>query len=350
MYRSLCFFDPRFNQTIWAYRMPGYPLFLAACGGSIQIARVAQCLIDVSTLLAVFLIARQLCNSAAGIIAAGVMALNPFYIYFSSLILSETLFAALIAWAIWFLVGRRWVLAMVFLIAGCYVRPTGLLFVPLLALVGNPNPAPYAAYRFWHGLLRGIAATLILLACLFPWAWRNHQILGVWVWTTTNAGITLYDGFNPAATGASDQRFVTNQSQLRSINEVDRSEFFQASAKHWIRENWRAIPGLSIRKVLRGWSPVPLSQDFAKPVYRLISAAYSIPFDLLCLVGFCSRRLSRTAKVLIAVPALIVTLAQLMSVGSIRYRMPAEAPVAVVAAVGMLDLLDRRKFELRNLE
>ncbi|HEX4123536.1 MAG TPA: hypothetical protein VHY37_02355, partial [Tepidisphaeraceae bacterium] len=32
---TLCFFDVRFGQTVWAYRMPGYPLFVAAFGANL---------------------------------------------------------------------------------------------------------------------------------------------------------------------------------------------------------------------------------------------------------------------------------------------------------------------------
>jgi len=31
-------------------------------------------------------------------------------------------------------------------------------------------------------------------------------VLGRWIWTSTNAGFTAYDGFNPDATGASEVR------------------------------------------------------------------------------------------------------------------------------------------------
>jgi hypothetical protein len=48
-----------------------------------------------------------------------------------------------------------------------------------------------------------------------PWAMRNHRVVGAWVWTSTNGGITRYDGFNPDATGASDQSFVAAMPQLR---------------------------------------------------------------------------------------------------------------------------------------
>ena len=345
---SLYFVDPRFNQAVYAYRMPGYPLFLAICHGSVRIARLAQCLIDVSTLLAVFLIGRRLSDSPrVGLFAAGLMAVNPFYIYFCGLILTETLFAASIIWAIWSLVNRRWLMATAFLVTATCLRPTGLPFLPVLVMVGSLNPQTPLSYRLWDALRRCTIATFIVLMCLYPWARRNDQRLGQWIWTTTNAGITLYDGFNPAATGASDQRFVTQLPLVKTINEVDRSRFFEARARDWIGRNWQTIPLLSARKLLRGWSPVPLSQDFGRTAYRWISAAYTVPFDLLCLVGLFSPALSRRAKVLIVMPALIVTLAQVMSVGSIRYTMPAEAPLAVLAAVAMMDVLQRKSRRLR---
>ncbi len=346
---SLSFFDPRFKQTVYAYRLPGYPLFLAACDGSIRVARLAQSVIDVSTVLAVFLIARQLCQSVtAGLIAAALMAINPFYVFFAGLILSETLFAALMVWGVWFLVSRRFFLAVLLLAASCYVRPIGLLLVPALAAVSAVNSPRSKPYLLWDACRRAAVATLFTLACLFPWALRNHHLLGSWIWTTTNGGITLYDGFHPGATGNSDQRFITDQPQLLSINEVQRSEFFQREAKEWIGRNWREIPALSVRKIIRGWSPVPLSKDFGKPMYRLIGAGYNVPFDLLCLLGLFSARLTLRTKLLLVLPALIVTLGQILSVGSIRYRMPAEAPLAVVAAVGAMSLTRRRSDEGSN--
>ena len=39
---TLSFHDPRFDQTVYAYRTPGYPAFVALCGGSPRAARAAQ--------------------------------------------------------------------------------------------------------------------------------------------------------------------------------------------------------------------------------------------------------------------------------------------------------------------
>lgn len=190
-------------------------------------------------------------------------------------------------------------------------------------------------------LLPTLFALLALLVCLTPWAWRNHNLLGTAIWTATNSGITLYDGFNPHATGASDQRFVTDIPLLRSINEVDRSDYLTRQSGHWITQHVAALPALTARKVLRGWSPLPLSRDFGRPVYRWISVSYAVPFDILTVVGLFSQRLTRRAKLLIVTPALAVTLAQAITVGSIRYRMPAEAPLAVLVGVGAVDAMQK---------
>ena len=167
--------------------------------------------------------------------------------------------------------------------------------------------------------------------------------MGRWIWITTNSGITLYDGFNRSATGASDQRFIGQNPALMSMSEVQRSESLQAAAESWARSHLRELPWLSLKKLARGWSPVPLSSDFGKPGYRLISGSYSIPFDFLCLVGLVSRQVNWRLKLLIAMPALVVTVAQVLSVGSIRYRMPAEAALSVLASCGALYLLGRIK-------
>lgn len=371
---GLYFVDPRFHQPIYAYRMPGYPAFLAACGASVVYARLAQCIIDVSTVLAVFLITRSLllgravpsepkaCTrvEATALIATAFVAFNPFYIYFSNLLLSEMLFAALLTWGIYFLTRPLWtpfIFGIPFLIAAAYVKTTGLLMFPAVVFAYFLNFSPPPAYPL-ADLRRAFrdtvtACLLFLFSFMFPWAWRNHHILGHWAWTTTNSGATLYDGFHPGATGASDQRFITLLPGLMSMNEVQRSDFLAGSAADWAKANWTSLPALSAVKILRGWSPVPLSADFGKPVYRLISAAYTVPFDLLCLVGLFSPRLKRRAKLLLVMPALVVTLGQVLSVGSMRYTMPAEATLAIVAAVGAMDLVSKvskRKFEERNPE
>src|SRR5277367_1995354 len=68
--RGLQFFDDRFGQIVWAWRTPGYPAFIAMCGGSISVVRVVQAVLDTSTVLAVYLLACGWSSRRVGLLAA----------------------------------------------------------------------------------------------------------------------------------------------------------------------------------------------------------------------------------------------------------------------------------------
>jgi len=350
LHGTLAFHDARFDQVVYAYRTPGYPAFVALCGGLPIGIRLAQAVLDTSTVLAVYLIARQLSGSGtAAFWAAVFVAINPFLIYFSGLLLSETLFTAPLAWATWFLARRRWWPAALILLLAVSVRPSAILLGPLLAAAaGMMNPAAGSAYPLVldarsarRAFVAASIVALVTVVGLVPWAWRNHRMLGAWVWTTTNGGVTLYDGFNPAATGASDQRFLAEMPQLRSMNEIERSAYLQRAAQRWTNENVSALPRLTLAKIARTWSPVPLSAEFGRRAYVMVSAMYALPFDLLVVAGLFSRRLSRSAKLLLVTPAIYFTLVHALSVGSLRYRVPIEPELAVIAGAGAALVLRR---------
>jgi hypothetical protein len=69
-------------------------------------------------------------------------------------------------------------------------------------------------------------------------------------------------------------------------------------------------------------------------MYVAIAACYSIPLDLLVIWALGRGSLPPAAKVFLMAPALYFTLAHAISVGSLRYRIPVEVPMAVVAASG----------------
>ena len=357
-HHALRFDDPRFHQTIYAYRLPGYPLFVAACGGSVRVVRVVQSLVDTSTVLAVYAIARRMgLPRSAAEIAAAMVAVNPFMIYFSGSVLTETLFTASVTWGVWGLCPNTGLAASagggeavasrcplkrparywfsLFTILATLLRPTAVILFPAVAL-GVPGP-------ILTRLKRAATALVLIAITLAPWSIRNHARLGHWIFTSTNDGVTLYDGFNPAATGASDQRFFDQMPAELSMSEYDRSRSLRRRAVDWAIRNPGTAVTLAGRKILRGWSPVPLSQDFSRPFYRIVAAGYAVPFDMAVLIGLYFGRLKRSQKWLLVLPALGVTLAQVLSVGSIRYRIPAEPPMAVIAAVGLTSIANSKR-------
>jgi hypothetical protein len=191
--------------------------------------------------------------------------------------------------------------------------------------------------------LRAGVAVVVLMIALGLWAERNRRVLGERVWLTTNEGITRYDGFNERADGSSNQWFVKEMPRLRDMDEVQRNELLSQMAAGYIAEHPGRVVELAVRKVARTWSPVPLSEQFGSAKYVVVGLAYTCPFFLLALIGLFEGSLPRSAKLFLLTPALYFTVVHALSVGSLRYRLPAEPPLAVLAAGGLACLVKRKE-------
>ena len=340
------FFDPRFGENVYAYRTPGYPAFLAIVGANVRAARAAQALLDAATVLAAYLFARRWLPREYSALAATFVALNPFLIYFSGLILTETLFTAMLAWGMVLLTRRSvlWLCGVIVLGLSVLVRP-GAIGLPVLLAIASAFVNRYADDSYHQEPARhekprwrlpvGATSLLLTVLILLPWAYRNYRVIGRWVWTTTNAGITAYDGFNPDADGSSDQSFVKSMPQLISMGELGRSDYLSAKAKQYAKENPGRTVELGLWKVARTWSPVPLSAEFgSRPIYVAAALLFAVPFYLLVIAGILRRTVTVSAQMFLLAPAIYLTAAHAVSVGSLRYRIPAEVPMAIVAAAG----------------
>jgi 4-amino-4-deoxy-L-arabinose transferase-like glycosyltransferase len=347
---GLAFLDSRFNDSVRAFRTPGYPLLIAACGANVRAVRVVQGLLDTSTVLAVFLLARLLVGGRVGpLLAAVVVAFNPYLIYFTGLILSETLFTAMLAWGMVLLAGSRsrtdrqssllWVLGGVVLGLSVLVRPSAVALPVLLGLLSVfLNPAMRPAYesdvrdRPRRRVPPGLAMVLLTTVCLLPWTIRNRLVLGRWIWLDTNSGFTLYDGYNADASGASDQSFVDRMPELAVLSEVQRDEYLSRKATEYAQDHPGRVWSLAWLKLGRTWSPFPLSEQFSRTELRLIAVAYSLPFDALVLISLIWGGLPRAAKAFLITPAVYFSIIHALTVGSLRYRIPAEPLLAVLIA------------------
>lgn len=345
---GLAMVDPRFNDVARAFRMPGYPLFVAACGGRVTIVRVVQSILDASTVLAVVWLARRWLAPGAALIAGVFVAFDPIQVYFSSLILSETLFVTLLAWGLAIIVNGRspisvatpgerklWIAGVAVLIASVYVRPSAIAFPTLLVFAAAIAEARGVDFvpdvRRWPVVTLTVLATLL---ALLPWAARNKLVLDRWIVTTTNDGFTLYDGWHRSATGASDQSVLTALPLLPNLTETQRSDYLRELAIRDASADPMRLLRLVPTKLARTWSPWPLSDAFGgRRAYVVIAAVHAIPLFALAFVGlFVRNTLPRTAKFLLIVPALAITVMHAASVGSLRYRLPAHATLAVLAA------------------
>jgi 4-amino-4-deoxy-L-arabinose transferase-like glycosyltransferase len=316
----------------------------------------------------VFLLTARLLSSTpsrdrfiASSLASVFVAFSPFLVHFTGLILTETLFTAFLVWGVYLFVRagsrpaslsfpKHFVLPGLLIALSILLRPSAALLPVVMgmsAIFLGANLSPDAAYHR-HKLssykaICSVAATMGLLTVvvLFPWAWRNHARLGQWIWTTTNSGFTAYDGFNPRADGSSNQWF-TDDPSLATMTETQRNEYLNTQARTFIRENPGRSLYLALLKVARTWSPVPLSNQYGnRLVYFTVGLAFTVPYYLLILAGLWKSPLARSAKAFLVIPAIYFTVIHALSVGSLRYRIPSEPPMAPLAGIACVKLLTK---------
>jgi 4-amino-4-deoxy-L-arabinose transferase-like glycosyltransferase len=340
----------------YAMRMPGYPLFLASiirvCGESHFAARLATAVMGTLCVGLVYLLGKTLFSSRVGLAGALLAALSPYAAGMSVLLLSETLFSLMLllnlwCFAAWF--SRRtscsaaashwWAAATGATVAlATYVRPTWW-----------PAGLAMGAYVCWRevGLARLTLPAMIggiCLLCLLPWAIRNHRVTGHWVWTTLWMGPSLYDGLNQDADGSSRMDFFDRESVMatQGLSEFEMNRHYRDRAIAFVRANPGPAMSLIGRHALRYWSPWPNAEQFRSTVWLSIAlAGFTIPLFLLALYGATRAPVEPWKLGVCMGPILAFAVIHSIFVGSIRYRLPAEFPLSVLAGVGMVAIIER---------
>jgi hypothetical protein len=185
-----------------------------------------------------------------------------------------------------------------------------------------------------------LAASGVTLA---PWWWRNYQVTGRFVATTLQLGASLYDGWNPDATGASDMRFVDEfvAEQKRADAEGgngERGSFeerldarMRQEAIAWASAHPAQVARLAARKFLRMWSPLPNAAEMQSWLFRLAILGTFTPLFGCAMVSSLRFAPRGWPLALCWLPALYLTCLHMVFVSSIRYREPAMLPLIAVA-------------------
>jgi len=331
--------------TATAYRMPGYPLIVAAMdalGPHPLVLQGLQIMVDGMVAALVYVAARRLSrNSAVGLLAAALVAANPILIATSISVYPETLAMACVTGAAFALLytplRTAWSTVMaVALGIGLYLKPSSAVVAGAMCLA--------FAWRYWprqgragRGVLVALLPGVMLGAMLAPWVIRNVRIWDAFVPLTTSAGINLYGGNNPQADGG----FVWSGTYvLPGMSEVESQREFSTRAREWIVENPAAFLSLLPAKAARFLWPLAFS---ISGVIHLPTLAFllvllgTLGFWALILLGIRRLVLSGMAweSAVLGLPLLTLLAVSLVTYGGTRYSLPAFPCLAVLASVGL---------------
>jgi 4-amino-4-deoxy-L-arabinose transferase-like glycosyltransferase len=319
--------------------------------GLIAAARCVQALLLVAMAWLGADLARRLFErrEAAALAFVGIL-VYPMFVAFQALLLSEALFMLLLTAGIWCL--YRWAdaptkLSRIALYAAVMAAATytkaSLTWLPLLL----PLLLAGTAVSWRDAVRAALAAALIYCALLSPWWIRNAQLFGEPVFFTTSSGSNLYLGNNRANVTAGvdwdsdvERSFVDANERLP---EVARDRAYGSRAIEYIRDDPARFAADMGRKLVRFWNVFPNHGAYQQGPYRVvIASSYGPALALaLCAVWLYRRRW----RFLLPVYALFayLTLVHTVTIASLRYRLPLEVFLVVLAAGALAHLAARRK-------
>ncbi|MFQ5691483.1 MAG: ArnT family glycosyltransferase [Nitrospinota bacterium] len=337
---------------------PLYPLLVAGVYGVAGESPLA--VLGVQTFLGalacplVAATARHLGGRGGGAVAGLLYALYPPFIRAEGLVAAEALFVFWVIACLWVLVRLERDFS-----AG------GMALLGLFGALGSLTKPSLAVFPFacggalvvrewvrrggfWRPIARGLALALVFAAVLSPWVVRNYRAFGRFVPLATEAGavfdegIHLKEGWAPGF-GAHDE--VTARA-AKIESEPERSAFLMREALRQIAADPARLPRLLAVKAILFWSPFgrgifPGGTYSFGFVFLLPFAAYALRRPRPSWRGGGRRtRIGRSGLWPFWGLVAYFFLLGLVFIGSPRLRLPAEAGILLLAALGLVRLLE----------
>ncbi len=278
----------------WEWLYPGLPILQAAISAS-------RCLISYG-------IASTLFDRRAGVLAAGLTALNPYSIAHSTAMQDTSLFNLLMGLAIYLLLrSREAPRSLPFKLAAGVVLGLATLttvrlslFLPLAVLWVAWPSLPGGSWRLRQAAIVSIPVVLLVGG----WVARNWSVTGAPV-LTTESGVSLWVANNSATLEFLPDRSVDEiQSVAYERLPQERKALLAAADSElaadrllwqWGIEHMRANPGQTLTGMVRkvGWAFSGQLSPEREPYIQWSYAAYSVPLHLLAVVGWWRSRLDR---------------------------------------------------------
>jgi len=346
-------------------RMPGFPILLAIAirigGEELLVARLMVLLTGVAACWLVYLLGRELADEQTALLAALLASTSPLLAGFSVLILSETTFAAALMASLLAMarLARSWgrssrstsellwkpaLMTGVLIALANYIRPSWMLAAPGFCVVHlwfRTRSSRRTSSGFRSAVLECLLVAVSLAVTLAPWTYRNWQITGRFIPTTLWVGPSLYDGLHPAATGESDMKFFDRENLMATMSESEMDRTYRNRAWQFARENPGRALKLSLIKLGRFWHFWPNADQFRHPTLCLAVAGFTLPVLSFAIFELLKRRPDPRFLLLTVGPVLYFSLIHSIFIGSIRYRLPAEYPLLILSAAGMLAAVNR---------
>ena len=361
----------------WSYL---YTLYLTLVywivGLNPLIARIIQALV-VSFLHPWFTwrIGTRLFGETTGLIAAGLVAVYGYFVYYAGALMTESFYIVSILWSLDMALrvsaksferrrvsGKDWFLLGLALGTTVLLRQVFLFFVPILL------GWVFFAYRWGErrslGYYRGVLTVgVVLILMIAPWSLRNYKAFGQFVLLNTNAGFAFFWGNHPIH-GKSFIPILRDEdpsygslipAHLRELDEASMDKALLKEGVGFVLQDPLRYAILSLSRFKEFFKFWPSSESgLASNIVRVLSFGMLSPFMLLgviiVLYSIVGRRewwkLDRTnvlvhGHVLLLLFISYYTVMHLLSWTLVRYRLPVDAVLVLFGGVGIVWLANQ---------
>jgi hypothetical protein len=341
-------------------RAPGYPFLLSyvikVFGSDVVTLRLFHVILFPFFIFAIYLIGKNLSGTdgMVALIAAGLSAVYPYYLYVPLTFYPESiliyLFAAI---ALSMVYTKKWgnsiagvALTALLIASAVMIRPTAVVWLPVAIF--------YLSCNQDAGLFRHLrtAAIIILIPVVFVTMWmaRNHEIHGVYMFTTKPTELLLntytensrWDVKHPPMPA----RIVKKLKETKDLKE--KQKFAIKEATNFIVKNpWRAF-SIAGMQMLDLWNPIPRTitkNEYGSAKYKIIPALMYAVILLLAIPAFIKHRKNRFVQALFLLMLFNTVLNGLFMV-SVRYRIITDFGLILMSSFTIVSILD--KFSLRE--
>ena len=349
-----------------AWLTPAYPLLIAGVFKvtgvytplSAWILLALNCVLSAFTVLGVYAIGRRCFGLEAAVWSAWVWALYPAAMQYAvkwiwEMTLTTFLFTAVLALALRMRgigdpepepqTGREWALFGLLWGLIALSNPSLLLFLPVLGLWTLYGGLTATSPKLFHVEQKAkifayaALATVVFLAVIAPWSYRNTRVLHAWVPLRSNFGAELYASTQPYANGFHWGTTVPNTPNAPELKEyAAKGEIrFVAErsvlAHQWIRTHRRRFWTLAADRFFYYWAGVVHPSDEA----AYLEYGRSLNYQLTSIFGLLGLALAlrrgAPAAGLFAAAFLLLPLTYYFVSVQARFRHPLEPLIAILA-------------------
>jgi 4-amino-4-deoxy-L-arabinose transferase-like glycosyltransferase len=318
--------------------------------------RIVGAMIGAATVAVIGVLGRRVATPTAGLVAAGLAALSPYFVSLDGSLQAEGLYALAVATVLLLVATavtdararwRWWVAAGFALGLAALTRTEALLLLPVVVV---PVAKSGVNAALWW---RRVGVACIGVVVLFgAWTARNAIRLHDFQPLTNNSG-TLIAGANCDAVYAGYQIGLWRLDCVTVIDgsgltETEAAARYRRTGIDYARDHERRLPAVVAARVARTWGAWNPSRqaDFESLEGRpkpWIDASWVVGWIVVVLAvpGVVVQHRNRRPVWLLLGPVAVATLTAIIGYGNSRFRMVAEPGLVVLAAIGIVAVASR---------